>query len=63
MKKTFLILLLAAAFTMVGTSSCRSSADANCPAYSDAKVKTSKKGKLPTRRGRTNLFPKKMRKN
>lgn len=63
MKRTFLILLLAAAFSMVGTTSCRSSQDAHCPAYSDAKVKTTKKGKLPTRRGKSNLFPKKMRKN
>ena len=43
---------------MISFSSCRST----CPAYDTTSVKANKKtGKLPTKKGNSNLFPKKMR--
>lgn len=48
--------------SMVSFSSCQSSKQADCPAYGNATTKANKKtGKLPTKRGRSNLFPKGMR--
>jgi len=58
---TLLFFLLAATlFTAGTTSSC--SRKTGCPAYEEAHVKPNKKGKLSTKRGSSNLFPKKMRK-
>jgi hypothetical protein len=58
MKKFVFILFLGAIVSMISFSSCRST----CPAYDTTTIKANKKtGKLPTRRGNSNLFPKKMR--
>ena len=58
MRKFVFILLLGATLSMISFSSCRST----CPAYDTTSVKTNKKtGKLPTKKGTSNLFPKKMR--
>lgn len=62
MKKTIVTLLLISATALVTMSSCRS--NVTCPAYSNTSVQPNKKtGKLPTRKGRSNLFPKDMRRN
>ena len=61
MKK--LVLLLVLVFALASTASLTSckSQKAGCPAYESASVKTNKKGKLPKKRGKSNLFPKGMR--
>ena len=41
------------------TTSC--SKKTGCPINENAGVKANKKGALPSRRGKSNLFPKKMR--
>lgn len=50
-----MVLFLAASYT-----SC--SPKSGCPAYESAKVQTNRKGELPTKRGKSSLFPKDMRK-
>ena len=44
----------------VGTSSC--SKKTGCPSTENAHVKPDKKGQFPTKKGKSNLFPKNMRK-
>lgn len=62
MKKPLLLLLLASVTAATTLSSCRS--NVTCPAYSNTSVQPNKKtGKLPTRKGNSNLFPKEMRRN
>lgn len=62
MKKPLLVLLLISATATLTLSSCRS--NVTCPAYSNTSVQPNKKtGKLPTRKGNSNLFPKEMRRN
>lgn len=58
---TLLFCLIAVLLLTIGiSSSC--SRKTGCPAYEEAHVKPNKKGKLPTKGGSSNLFPKKMRK-
>ena len=61
MKKLLLILSCVCFFSVltISTSSCNRGV--GCPAYEDAHVKPDKKGKLPTKRGNSALFPKQMR--
>ncbi|MCB0632518.1 MAG: hypothetical protein R2824_35160 [Saprospiraceae bacterium] len=61
MKKYFLFfsLFLLLATISVGTSSCQRGT--GCPAADAASVRTDRKGKLSTKRGSSNLFPKHMR--
>lgn len=49
------------AFMTVTTSSCNRKA--GCPAVENAHVKPNRKGELPTRGGKSQLFPKKFYKN
>lgn len=60
MKKLRFFLILCGIVSMLSLNSCRSS----CPAYDNTSVKTNKKtGKLPNRKGSSNLFPKDMRRH
>jgi hypothetical protein len=52
--------LLVFAILLIPAQSC--SRKSGCPANEDATVKTNKKGELPTASGRSQLFPKNMRK-
>jgi hypothetical protein len=62
MKKIVLLFVFGCFISMTSLSSCRSTAA--CPAYETTSTKTNKKtGKLSKRRGNSNLFPKRMRKN
>ncbi|MBP7821910.1 MAG: hypothetical protein KA010_03225 [Saprospiraceae bacterium] len=57
---SFFIIFALATIALVGTtSSC--SQKSGCPAQ-DAHVKPNKKGEYATKRGKSNLFPKTMRK-
>ena len=61
--KKFITLLCLCVFligTALTTSSCNR--DANCPAYGTTKSKTRKNGSFSSKGGKSNLFPKKMRK-
>ncbi|MFM9949711.1 MAG: hypothetical protein ACKV1O_17370 [Saprospiraceae bacterium] len=44
----------------VGASSCNRKS--GCPAYENTTVKANRKGELPTKGGKSGLFPKKMKK-
>lgn len=55
-----LLILAICAMGTLSTSSC--SRKTGCPINEEAHVKPNKKGELPMGGGRTNLFPKKMRK-
>lgn len=59
-RKSTLILVLLALLTLTSMNSCR--AKYGCDATEKYKVNVDKNGKLKTKRGKTNLFPKKMRK-
>ena len=61
MKKVLLLLSCCFLLSMltVSTSSCNRGV--GCPAYEDAHVKPDRKGKLPTKRGNSSLFPKNMK--
>lgn len=63
MKKTIILLslFLLATFGAGTLSSC--SRKTGCPSTEAASIKTDRKGQLSTKRGNTNLFPKKMRRN
>lgn len=55
------MLLSVLAISAVGTSAC--SRKTGCPAYESAQTRTNRKGELPSKRGKSNLFPKEMRRN
>lgn len=57
--KRFLYLLFALALITAPASACQRKA--GCPASENANVKTNRKGELPTKGGKSQLFPKKMR--
>ncbi len=57
---SFLLLLLLLVVAAGTTSSCNRKT--GCPAYQEVHAKTGKDGKLTTKKGSSNLFPKKMRK-
>ncbi len=58
-----LVFLLFVALLTVSTSSLAScSRKSGCPAYDSAKADTNRKGELSTKRGKSSLFPKDMRK-
>jgi hypothetical protein len=61
MKLRNLVLPVFLAFAVVGLTSCGSN-KTGCPVNENAHVKTNSKGELPTKRGKSNLFPKNMRK-
>jgi len=62
MKKLFQVLTIAFFGLMItGVTSC--SKKTGCPSTENAHVKPGKKGNYPTKKGKSNLFPKKMRKN
>ncbi len=63
MKKKLLLLCLFTSFLFCGTmlTSCGSK-KSGCPVNENAHVKPNKKGMLPSKRGKSNLFPKNMRK-
>ncbi len=58
--KKFLCLLLAICIAGSLSSACQRKA--GCPATENAQVKTNRKGELSTKGGRSQLFPKDMRK-
>ena len=62
MKKIIQVLTICIfSLTMVlGMTSC--SKKTGCPSTENAHVKLNKKGQFPTKKGKSNLFPKKMRK-
>lgn len=57
MKKLLLICLLASIALSFGACQRKS----GCPATENAQVKTNRKGELPTKGGKSQLFPKQMR--
>ncbi|MCB9283410.1 MAG: hypothetical protein H6563_04990 [Lewinellaceae bacterium] len=57
---TFLIFIALAAF-LAPTTGC--SPKYGCPAYESAHASTNRKGELSKKGGRSNLFPKNMRKH
>lgn len=58
-----IIYLSLMAFLILGASSLQScSRKSGCPAYETTKVKTKRNGNLSKRKGKSTLFPKKMRK-
>lgn len=59
-KYTGLLFIAFLAFFFVSNSSCNRKT--GCPVNERAHVKPNKKGQLPTKRGKSNLFPKDMRK-
>ncbi|NUN99789.1 MAG: hypothetical protein HUU01_04145 [Saprospiraceae bacterium] len=54
----FLLLICLGMFG-IGTSSCNRKS--GCPAYENATVKANRKGELPSKGGKSGLFPKKMK--
>lgn len=62
MKKIYIILFSISLLFLVSNSCARKK---GCPVNDPDKIgaKTGKKGKLSTKKGNSNLFPKKMRKN
>lgn len=54
-----LLLFACLGMMWVGNSSC--SRKSGCPAYEHATVKANRKGELPTKGGKSGLFPKKMK--
>lgn len=61
MKKHFLLFTLCLFLGTLMTSTTACQRGTGCPAADAASVRTDKKGKLSTRRGSSNLFPKNMR--
>jgi len=59
-KYSFLIFAAFLGFFLINTSSCNKKT--GCPINENAHVKPNKKGQLPTKRGKSNLLPKNMRK-
>ncbi len=59
-KYSFLLFAAFLGFFLITTTSCNKKT--GCPINENAHVKTGKKGQLPTKRGKSNLLPKKMRK-
>lgn len=62
MRRSLLLLGLCTvlSFMVVSTSSCNRKA--GCPAVENAHVKPNRKGNLPTKGGKSRLFPKKFNK-
>lgn len=58
--KTLLLFSFVAVFCVC--SSC-SSSKTGCPINEQAQVRTNKKGELPTSRGKSSIFPKKVKKS
>ncbi len=59
--KKYIVALIMFSLSLLGGASC-SSAKTGCPANEAASVKIRKDGSLPTKRGKSQLFSKKMRK-
>lgn len=59
-KYSYLIFALFLGFFLINLTSCNKKT--GCPINENAHVKPNKKGQLPTKGGKSNLFPKKMRK-
>lgn len=61
-KKLSVVLILASLFCFSGMVTSCGGPKSGCPVNERAKVKTNKKGELSSKGGKSNLFPKKMRK-
>jgi len=61
-RKTTLLLLVGALFCISGTMTACGSNKTGCPINEQQKGKVNKKGQLSNKKGKSNLFPKKMRK-
>lgn len=61
-QKTTLLLLVAALFCVSGTMTSCGSNKTGCPINEQQKGKVNRKGQLSNKKGKSNLFPKKMRK-
>jgi hypothetical protein len=59
--KRFCYLLLFALFVTLTLPTQSCARKSGCPAYETTKTKTKRNGGLSSKRGSTNLFPKKMR--
>lgn len=62
MRKLITLLCLSALVFLTGTTMTSCSRKSGCPVNENAHVKPNRKGEMPTKRGRSNLFPKTMRK-
>lgn len=61
-QKATLLLLVGALFCISGTMTSCGSNKTGCPINEQAKGKVNRKGELSNKKGKSNLFPKKMRK-
>lgn len=61
MKRLFTYLTIILIFGVFSFSSTSCNRGTGCPINDNATVKTNRKGKLPKRGGKSNLFPKNMR--
>ncbi|MEM1123981.1 MAG: hypothetical protein AAGJ18_26320 [Bacteroidota bacterium] len=61
-KKVSLLLLVATLFCVGGTVTSCGSNKTGCPMNESQQGKVNKKGQLSSKKGKSNLFPKKMRK-
>lgn len=61
-RKSSLVLIVATLFCFSGTMSSCGSNKTGCPVNERAKNKVNKKGELSSKKGKSNLFPKKVRK-
>ena len=61
MKKILFFLSFFFVLSMIGTTSSSCSRKTGCPVNENVHVKPNRKGKLPSKRGKSQLFPKKMR--
>lgn len=63
MRRILLFLGFSAVFGLLTTTAASCNRKAGCPAVENAHVKPNRKGELPTKGGKSRLFPKKFYKN
>lgn len=61
MKRILLLLSFFLVLSLISTSTSSCSRKTGCPVNENVHVKPNRKGKLPTKGGKSRLFPKKMR--
>ncbi|MEM1322934.1 MAG: hypothetical protein AAGG75_21900 [Bacteroidota bacterium] len=62
MRKLLSLCLLFSLLLLASTTLPSCSKKTGCPINENAHIKPNRKGKMPTKRGKSNLFPKDMRK-
>ena len=63
MRRSLLLLGFCTVLVFMATTTSSCNRKAGCPAVENAHVKPNRKGELPTRGGKSSLFPKKFYKN